>query len=1193
MGIQPTIAETYTKLPQKLLERIPPVIPNLNLELSNKTSQFLAIDRYRDKVIRDKLDGELRNAEILAQSASDKGWSLGGIADGIAAKTQQTANWINDTQDKLDSTEARLGYKNGLVGLLRCLSSNQGKEDLQLTSEQFSQYRKEVLSEKTVEGQVKALVRVLDALPEDASRRLYSVASVDLPGQSYAPRLPLSVASQKFDYSQRPRELDSNIITGPNPLQQAAQGKAPDQVALNEAIRFGMLGQYGPAKSILFDILGNETQKTLSSISEQDKQALRQKTSESSDAASSVESLRESLEYRRNAMAKVIRTRAEKTGRPISEEQAAKIIDDQIKEQLKNAPESLYNKALEQETIKRLPRSLDGVKGKAVGELRNKYLDGQALHFSAEERDAFCQTVVTLSTVALTGGIAGTVGKAAAAKVAAGRLATTGTELLVNAGVFTGLEALRATPHSGSEAVKNLPTDFVKNLAMFATVSAGQLIWDRTGGSLLTKAYGIPPEQLKNGLQVGELTGNAKVVNAIGSLATEVGAFTAYGIGTQELDNALNGRQLGKDLLKRLETMTDENLKTVIGLKIANKVIGPLLERSLKGMGKKCEPLLQRIEKLQGSDNLSSEQTKQQSHRHAVDQGAETLPLQGKPGGVVPGQKAVIIPPPVPRDAEQRIEDRRVLSPSTGPRRSAEPPENKSDTKIKNVSQQVVKPVEGRPGQGYPYAHVVDVEKDYMVEMKKVGVEKGTPAYQAMLPQPKVDPATGALRAEYLEPAMRRAQSVGQNALYVEIDIGNLGGLNNEMISRSKGDRLAGMASADNVLAHISDGIRRSLEKNIGLDNVTFVRKGGDEFGIVIKDSKIVNLDNVNLGMQNSVEDVQKRYQLENIPHPKDPNKHGVGIYIGETHITPGRSIQEILDAGGIAVENAKKNASKHAAADVVVTTEKEKRTLPPDPVPPSQEEVQHSLAKQRELADFYSSDPILRTVNDPTRPFVDLDRQQKILNREFGNIFGLTEKQLAAAAAVKEIHVSDTDPTTGAQVTSSIYETRLRANSYVEQRAQRGLPHEATILDADLINMAGLNKTVGAEQANAHFRNMTSIIQNHLEDIPNAQVIAMRRPGVSMEYLVLGAPQHVVDNVFVQAKKEIDAYAKNNQLDGIHHPKWANYPEQDGVTFAAATTPIRPGEDATTQDYLLGRSLIRQERERLKPTVEKYNSQN
>lgn len=478
----------------------------------------------------------------------------------------------------------------------------------------------------------------------------------------------------------------------------------------------------------------------------------------------------------------------------------------------------------------------------------------------------------------------------------------------------------------------------------------------------------------------------------------------------------------------------------------------------------------------------------------------------------------------------------------------------------------------------------VAINKEYNTLADQIGLDGSV--REVMNPLVPTDTVTGYRRAEYLTPAFemgKAAAAAGDTGVfYAEIDIRNVSGLNVEMDNRVGGGTNSGYYEANRVMGEVAEAIKAPLEQKFGAENVALVRKGGDEFGIVIKGNRTA--EEVQAAFAEAYQyagDVAKNNNLESIPHPKD-GQPGVGIYIGIEEIKATSKMADVLDSSGHQVEDAKK---AHAAESGNVANVHSKRDLPPDVIPPTEEQIRKSLEMQKGMADIVDE----LGVQNPHGKFLTPEEFQKSAMAARAEIFGLTKEQHEAVENFAASHRVEKDLVTGFAPPSERAPTYERLQGYVDARTQLGLETTVSVGRVDLRNMTGLNKLEAAEVANTHFKNIADIVVNEV-NAAGGYVIPMRRGGPGFEVAAVGISGKEIDAAFKSAETKIEQYAAENGLGAMTNPKWVNDRSQDGIGIYAASTDVVPGGTVVETLYRTDKGVRDAEREHMAPSVEKYN---
>lgn len=166
------------------------------------------------------------------------------------------------------------------------------------------------------------------------------------------------------------------------------------------------------------------------------------------------------------------------------------------------------------------------------------------------------------------------------------------------------------------------------------------------------------------------------------------------------------------------------------------------------------------------------------------------------------------------------------------------------------------------------------------------------------------DVVTGFAPAQDRGPTVSRALdtiagNADENAFYVEIDIQNLGGLNNAL----------GHSEADVVFARMTQITAQHMQ-GLGAKSCSF-RHGGDEFSFVI-----IGPNATQNGIETALERADREIRqyiadrgLAEIEHPKhigDPSKFGAGIIFGVSRIGGQESVKDVYGAADKVVERKK-----------------------------------------------------------------------------------------------------------------------------------------------------------------------------------------------------------------------------------------------------------------------------------------------
>ncbi len=166
------------------------------------------------------------------------------------------------------------------------------------------------------------------------------------------------------------------------------------------------------------------------------------------------------------------------------------------------------------------------------------------------------------------------------------------------------------------------------------------------------------------------------------------------------------------------------------------------------------------------------------------------------------------------------------------------------------------------------------------------------------------DVVTGFAPAQDRGPTVKRALAAvavepGLNAFYVEVDIRNLGGLNNEL----------GHSKADSVFARMT-AIAEQHIQDLEFDSCSF-RHGGDEFSFVVigPGTTKAEIESALAQADAEIRDHIDDQGLSQIPHPKHPgdqSKYGAGIIFGVSRIGGQETVEEVYGVADKIVEAKK-----------------------------------------------------------------------------------------------------------------------------------------------------------------------------------------------------------------------------------------------------------------------------------------------
>lgn len=195
-------------------------------------------------------------------------------------------------------------------------------------------------------------------------------------------------------------------------------------------------------------------------------------------------------------------------------------------------------------------------------------------------------------------------------------------------------------------------------------------------------------------------------------------------------------------------------------------------------------------------------------------------------------------------------------------------------------------------------------QRDWEARAQAAGLSREQ--IEALRPQETFDTVTGFYRAEDRVPTLERAQQhvdeADADAVYIEADIANLGGLN----------AARGHSGANAVYRRITDIMREELEAlGDGVDVVPF-RHGGDEVSAVVVGADRRAAEAAMARAQQRIRAYVEEEELAELPHTKAGGRPGVGLHWGVATIEPGSTLQEIFERADRQVEANKKASDVH-----------------------------------------------------------------------------------------------------------------------------------------------------------------------------------------------------------------------------------------------------------------------------------------
>lgn len=404
------------------------------------------------------------------------------------------------------------------------------------------------------------------------------------------------------------------------------------------------------------------------------------------------------------------------------------------------------------------------------------------------------------------------------------------------------------------------------------------------------------------------------------------------------------------------------------------------------------------------------------------------------------------------------------------------------------------------------------------------------------------DPLTGfGVDEDRLITVQRGRQHValtGQETVYGEIDIANLGGLNHA-VPREK---------ADSIFKRITEIVDEELKPVINASGgkIEFFRHGGDEFSFV---STGVNRNELSDALTEARERVNRYIadeglsDIKHLKHPNDPSKRGVSIAFGTSRIDNNIPAKDSLQYADQQVEKMKKQT--HGL--VRRQTPEEQRALIPKkedmlPVPPTREAIAES---KKSMNTYWGSLP--DTVKNSSRMMKPDEVNRNIFNAKTSD-YDLDVRQKSAL-----FREGQYDPVTGFFSRYDRFSTMARAIKNVEKHGTT-----STLVSCEIRGLNSLNAAYGASGANEPFKEIANLVKTRLGR--PEQTISFRNNGPRFEIIANDVSPAEIEKALSEATLEIAYLARTNGWNKLQHPKYSHFASQDGVGIYAAATPITPG---------------------------------
>ncbi|BBM86777.1 diguanylate cyclase domain-containing protein [Candidatus Uabimicrobium amorphum] len=502
---------------------------------------------------------------------------------------------------------------------------------------------------------------------------------------------------------------------------------------------------------------------------------------------------------------------------------------------------------------------------------------------------------------------------------------------------------------------------------------------------------------------------------------------------------------------------------------------------------------------------------------------------------------------------------------------------------------------------------------------------------------PDEDPLTKFEVAADRKPTVVRAiehvgNSITEKAFYVEIDVRNLGGLN-EALGRSEGEKIL-ITATQKAHKHINQ-----------LNSKGFVgsfRHGGDEFSFVVVGE--VSLEEVEAKLtaaENEFAEINKTQvkgtTVGSIVHLKHKSQHGTAITWGVSTITGESDVGDVLSTADQIVElkksfaaldtpqtqdpepeqssdqsqesqaPPKKKKRKMDKFDVDLTQKFYKRMIKSFSLQPKDVAngaiLEHALnhystydegkvnAKNyiyKQIKAIGSLKYALRRKKDEMKSQEELKEAEFV---KFAKEQGIEDDSIAKAL-FKSARKDIVDPVTGFQPKSSLSGTIESAITHV---GAMGGEHRAVYVIAKLKNLAGLNHIMGANGTNNIFAEVATAAEMALRSElsqDGLHISDFREQGSKFSFVIVGRilTKGLVNAVLEKAAKSIadinkerikvynssSEFAENTIGEKVIHPKKAN---QKGTGLAFGASNIEAEGDvskvtATAQKWMTKRDV-------------------
>jgi GGDEF domain-containing protein len=298
-----------------------------------------------------------------------------------------------------------------------------------------------------------------------------------------------------------------------------------------------------------------------------------------------------------------------------------------------------------------------------------------------------------------------------------------------------------------------------------------------------------------------------------------------------------------------------------------------------------------------------------------------------------------------------------------------------------------------------------------------------------VLPEANPDPLTGFERAADREATVRKAAEhvarTGAAAIYVELDVRNLKGLNTAL----------GRSKANEVLARIADITGAEMKGLSGLGDSWPFRHGGDEMSfIVVAQQSDVAMDQLEFAVEGALARAasavaEATADFADVPHTRQDSPPGTGIVWGTSVIGPDAESSKVFSEADRKVEAKKKQASGHVPKDPSPAKSEQKDATSPDTEVALSQSMREGLnsdlqrevqarAGNLELDRSYNGDPeelreknaaleaIIKALSARIRGGLPLDEALRDADDKLGELAREMDKKYIRVTAARELRI-------------------------------------------------------------------------------------------------------------------------------------------------------------------------------------------